>query len=426
MGAWSWRGRGRLVGALLAVGAASAGAQTLPAESVTAVAARPAVRDALAYLERSEAETLADQVALCEIPAPPFDERARAEAFRDRLRALGFADARIDAEGNVLAVWGDGARPIVVLSGHLDTVFPRGTDVRVRREGQVFRGPGIGDDCRGLAVVLAVARAMRRFDLRPRGTVVFVGTVGEEGPGNLRGVRHLVDRELPGRLDAFLSVDGAGWAVTKDAVGSVRLKVRYHGPGGHSWGAFGMPNPIHALGRAIAALADLRVPDRPRTTFNVGVIGGGTSVNSIAQEAWAEIDLRSESPDTLSAMERRVRQLLQAALAAERARWPRSTVPLALSVDTLGFRPAARQPVEAPWVQAAIAAARAVGGETPPLRAGSTDANWPLHRGIPALTITGGGRGSGAHSEAETFEAVESHRGPQWALLLVGALVGLR
>jgi len=426
MRAWRWWGRGRLVAGLLAAGSSGAAAQALPAQPVEAVAAQSVVREALAYLERSEPETLADQVALCEIPAPPFEERVRAEAFRDRLRALGFVDARIDAEGNVLAFWGDGSRPLVVLSGHLDTVFPRGTDVAVRRDGPWFRGPGIGDDCRGLAVVLAVARAMRRFDLQPRGTVVFVGTVGEEGPGNLRGVRHLVDHELRGRIDAFLSVDGAGWAITKDAVGSVRLRVRYRGPGGHSWSAFGMPNPIHALGRAIAAIAELQVPERPRTTFNVGIVAGGTSVNSIAQEARAEIDLRSESPDTLTALERRVRRLLEQARAAEQARWSGSGAPLELVVDTLGFRPAARVPAEAPWVQAAVAAARVVGGSSPPLRAGSTDANWPLHRGIPALTITGGGRGAGAHSESETFEAIESHRGPQWALLLVAALAGVR
>jgi len=309
-------------------------------------------------------------------------------------------------------------------------VFPEETDVKVKQEGTRLSGPGIGDDCRGLAVVLAVARAFEKADLQTTGTVYFIGNVGEEGPGNLRGVRHLFQSELKGKIDYFISVDGTGLGITSRAVGSNRYRVSYKGPGGHSYGAFGIPNPIHALGRAMGKIADLQVPGDPRTTFNVGVIEGGTSVNSIAFEAAMEIDMRSESPQSLAALDRQVQRILSDALAAENARWSgerAARARITMKIDTIGIRPAnSKQSDSAPIVSAAFAAAKALGFSTE-TGASSTDANLPMSLGIPAITIDGGGRGEGAHSLTESYDdGPNGWLGPQWAALIVAVLAGLR
>lgn len=386
-------------------------------------AARPAVRRALESLRTGNEWTLSQQASICEIPAPPFKERQRAEEFARRLRALGLQNVRVDGAGNVIAERpGVAARPLVVLSAHLDTVFPEGTDVRVRRAGDTLRGPGIGDNCRGLAVILAVARTMRDQRVRTAGTLVFVATVGEEGAGNLRGVRHLVDVELRDRIDYFIAVDGGGQGVTSAAVGSIRYKATFQGPGGHSYGAFGIANPIHALGRAVARLAELQVPTSPRTTFNVGVIGGGTSVNSIASEAWLDLDMRSASPVELQKLEAAARAALDSAVAEELARWPRSNVPLGVRIDTIGIRPAAAQPDTARIVRTAVETGRAA-GLSPRTSASSTDANYPMSRGIPSIEMDGGGSGQGSHSLEEIYvDGPYGYRGPQWVLRLVLAL----
>ena len=404
---------------LLAVAAAPACAQRRAATSMD-----PApVRAALELVRADNAWTLEQQRTICEIPAPPFKEQRRAEELARRFRSLGLRDVRIDAEGNVIATRpGRDAGPVVVLSGHLDTVFPEGTDVTVKVAGTRMTGPGIGDDCRGLAVLLAVARAMESAKVSTRGPILFVGTVGEEGPGNLRGVRHLYEKELPGKIDYFISVDGTGLDVTSGAVGSARYRVRYVGPGGHSYGAFGMPNPVHALGRAIALISELQVPAEPRTTFNVGVIGGGTSVNSIATEATMEIDMRSESAATLARTDSIVRRMLDSALASEHARWPRSTVRLRLVIDTIGLRPAGMQADTAHIVRTAVDAGRTL-GFTPTTGASSTDANVPIGLGLPGITIDGVGTGRGAHSPDEWYDDGErGWLGPQWALLIATRL----
>jgi acetylornithine deacetylase/succinyl-diaminopimelate desuccinylase-like protein len=397
------------------------------AQGVRAPLDHPRVRAGLEALRADNAWTLEQQVSLCEIPAPPFGEAARAAEYQRRLEATGLTNVRIDGEGNVIATRrGTGNGETVVLSAHLDTVFPEGTDVRVTRDGTLLKGPGIGDDCRGLAVVLAVARALERAQLRTRGDVLIVGTVGEEGPGNLRGVRHLFEKEFPGRINHFISVDGTGLGLTTAAVGSNRYRVTYRGPGGHSYGAFGMPNPIHALGRAMAKIADFPVPDRPKTTFNVGVLDGGTSVNSISATGVMDVDMRSESAAALDTIDRRFRRALAQALDEEHARWPRSPVRLTVEIDTIGIRPAGTQPDSAPIVRAALAAARALGFTTHP-SASSTDANVPIALGIPAITIDGGGRGQGAHSLGETYDDGEKGwQGPQWALLITVMLAGIR
>lgn len=392
--------------------------------SPAVLAARPEVRRALSRVEEREAETLDAQVELCEIPAPPFGEKDRAAEYRRRFAALGLADARIDAEGNVLGELSGGPGPVVVLSAHLDTVFPEGTDVSVSRDGDRFAGPGIGDDCRGLAVVLTVARTMLESSIEPAGTVIFVGTVGEEGPGDLRGVKYLFDEELTGRVDYFISVDGAGHGLTHAAVGSNRYEVTFTGPGGHSYGDFGAPNPIHALGRAIARIAEMEVPTDPKTTFSVGLVEGGTSVNSIAFATTMTVDLRSEDPAALAALDSRFRRAVEEALDEENSRWD-SPVELGVEVVGIGVRPAGFQPLDAPIVQAALAAAEEL-GFAPRSGASSTDSNLPISRGIPAVTVDGGGSGRGAHSLDETFDATGSHLGTQWALLLTLSLAGVR
>jgi len=403
-------------------------AQQQPGRDPIVPAQQARVRAALDVIRRDNAWTLEQQVSICEIPAPPFNEGVRAAEFVRRLEALGLSDVRIDAEGNVIAVRpGSGGGPSVMISGHLDTVFPEGTDVSVRREGTRFSGPGIGDDCRGLAVLLAIVRAFEEADLQTRGTVYFVGTVGEEGAGNLRGVRHLFTKEFPNReIDYFISVDGTGYGTTSGAVGSHRYRVSYVGPGGHSYGAFGMPNPLHALGRAIAGIADVQVPATPRTTFSVGIVRGGTSVNSISADGSMDIDMRSTSLDALRALDAQVMRVLHDALAAEHARWPDSDVRLQLKIDTIGIRPAGSQPNDAPIVRASLAAARAL-GLTSTTGSSSTDANLPMSLGIPAITIDGGGEGANAHALDEWYDdGAEGWKGPQWAALLVATLAGVR
>jgi len=386
----------------------------------------PALARALALLQTDNAWTLQKQVALCEIPAPPFKEQARGVAFRSELVALGYADARIDEVGNVVAeVQGAAKGPTVLIAGHLDTVFPEGTDVRVRQDGARLKGPGIGDDCRGLAVVLATARAVKQTGLRFAGRVIFVANVGEEGPGNLRGTRHLLGTSYKGQVDFFISVDGAGSDIVSRAVGSNRYNVHFVSPGGHSYGAFGMPNPIHAMGRAIATISDIQVPRVPKATFNVGIVSGGTSVNSIAMEAVMEVDMRSESAEELAKLDVQVRKAVHDAVAAEKARYPGSNKSLTVRLDTIGIRPTGAQSDDAPIVRAALAAAQKV-GLAPTIGASSTDSNYPISLGIPAITIDGGGDGSGAHSHDEWYEdGPAGYRGPQWALRIVAALAGI-
>ncbi|HZG43342.1 MAG TPA: M20/M25/M40 family metallo-hydrolase, partial [Longimicrobium sp.] len=368
------------------------------------------VRQALEYVRQTEPQTIEDQIAICQIEAPPFKEARRAEDLRARFAAMGLRNVRIDSVGNVIAERpGAPGEPAVVISGHLDTVFPEGTDVTVKREGTILRAPGIGDDCRGLAILLGIARAMDQAQVRTRGTIIFVGTVGEEGAGNLRGVRHLFSHELKDRVDYFISVDGTGLGLTRDAVGSHRYTVTFRGPGGHSYGDFGVPNPVHALGRAIAKVSEFQVPADPRVTFSVGVIQGGTSVNSIAMSAGMQVDMRSVDAGALQALDDRFQDAIREALAEENARW-RSGERLTVSVDTIGIRPAGSQPADAAIVRAANAAGRSLGFDVPAI-ASSTDANIPISLGIPAVTIDGGGKGGGAHSLSEWFDTADSHLG---------------
>jgi tripeptide aminopeptidase len=377
----------------------------------------PTIRAALDAVRKNEAAIVDEQVRLCEIPAPPFAEQARGLAYKAAFERLGLRNVRIDAVGNVLGERpGRQAKPHLVMSAHLDTVFPEGTAVKATRSGTGIAGPGIADDCRGLAVVLGVIRAMNEARVETGGPVTFVGTVGEEGLGDLRGVKHLFKTELAGRIDSFVSVDGAGTSITRTAVGSRRYRVTFKGPGGHSFGDFGIANPVHALGRAIATIAALEVPRDPKTTFNVGRVGGGTSVNSIAAEAWMEVDMRSSDTASLTAIDAKVVKALDQALADENARWS-GKGRLTMERKLVGDRPAGNTPASAPIVQAAIRASKALQIDAA-LEEGSTDSNIAMSLGVPAVTIDGGGSGTGSHSLEERFDSADSWKGTARALLL--------
>jgi tripeptide aminopeptidase len=379
-----------------------------------------AIESAVDGLRASEPQTIEDQIRLCEVEAPPFKETKRAQLYAQMFKDAGLTNVRIDKEGNVLGEKrGSKPRPHLVFSAHLDTVFPEGTSVTVKREGAILRGPGIGDDCRGLAVVLAVARAMVKGNIQTPGMITFVGTVGEEGLGDLRGVKFLFREGLKGQIDRFVSVDGTGLGITHTAVGSLRYRVTFKGPGGHSYGAFGMVNPIHALGRAMARIADFDVPREPKTTFNVGRIGGGTSVNAIPFEAWAEVDMRSADPAALKSIDAKFHKAVDEAVAEENARW--GSRQLTVDKALVGDRPAGGTPPESPIVLAAVSATKALGLMTT-LDEGSTDANIPMNMGIAAITIDAGGRGTGAHALDESFDSTSSWQGTQRALLIALAL----
>jgi tripeptide aminopeptidase len=396
-------------------------AQETPSAIGTRLMQDAAVKAALDRVKREEPHVLEEQVRLCEIPAPPFKETRRAEAYRQAFELLGLKNVRIDRVGNVLGERpGLAPRPHVVFSAHLDTVFPESTRVQTSRAGPVIKGPGISDDCRGLAVILGVVRALNEGNIQTPGTITFVGTVGEEGLGDLRGVKHLFNVELKGRIDRFVSVDGAGLGITHIGVGSLRYRVAFKGPGGHSYGDFGIANPVHALGRAIEKIADLQIPRHPKTTFNVGRIGGGTSVNSIASEAWMEVDLRSSDRAALTALDAGFQKSLDVALAEENERWG-NRGRLALEKTVVGNRPAGGTAPDAPVVLAAVSVTRALGLPVS-LVEGSTDSNFAMSLGIPAVTVDGGGSATGSHSLDEAFDTTDSWQGTARALLLAVAL----
>jgi tripeptide aminopeptidase len=396
-------------------------------ERVASLAADPRVQRALRIIEELEPRTLRDHVALTEIPAPPFQEEARARAYLRLLREAGVDTAFIDAEGNAVGIRrGRSGGRTLVLSGHLDTVFPEGTDVTVRMRGDTLYAPGVGDDTRGLVVVLTVLRALDAAALQTEGDVWFVGTVGEEGLGDLRGVKHLF-REGGPRIDAFISIDGGGNdRVVNAALGSRRYRATFRGPGGHSWGAFGLANPAHALGSAIRHFEVEAAPfvaAGPRTSFNVGVIGGGTSVNAIPYEAWMEVDMRSVDAERLLEIDALFRAAARRALEEQNAARRRGE-PLTLELELVGDRPSGEIDLATPFVQRALASVRHFGWEPQPQRS-STDANVPISLGIPAVTMGGGGVGGGAHSLHEWWLNEEGHLAIQRTLLLVLAEAGL-
>jgi acetylornithine deacetylase/succinyl-diaminopimelate desuccinylase-like protein len=417
--------RAGVVAPLLAMVVVSAGlggvTSAQRAGAVDALMQDARVSAALQAARDMEPRTLDDQVRFCEVPAPPFGEAPRGQVLRQAFVDAGLRNVRVDAVGNVIGDRpGRSSRPRLVVAAHLDTVFPEGTKTNVMRNGATLTGPGIGDNCRGLAVLVAIVRSLDAAAVQTTGPVTFVANVGEEGLGDLRGVRALFDDTLSGRIDRFVSIDNADLAVSAIGVGSRRYRVTFKGPGGHSFADFGLPSPANALGRAVARLADLRVSPNPRTTFNVGRIGGGTSVNAIPTEAWMEVDLRSAQSAALADLDARFQRIVDQAVSEENARWG-AAGRITVEKQLVGDRPAGSVPRTAPIVQTAEAVARALEVPVVPSEA-SSDANLPLSRGIPAIAIGGGGRSFGSHTPAESFDATDSWKGTQYAVLLTVAL----
>ena len=398
-------------------------------DSIDALMTEPRVRAARAHIERSDEVTLARQAALSAIPAPTGAEAARGARVAELFREVGLEDVKVDEVGNVRGWYGNGGPEkrdgCVVLSAHLDTVFGPELDVSVSRLGARLQGPGISDNARGLAALVAVAEALTRARVATARPVLFAATVGEEGSGDLRGVRHLFDGQ-PLRPHAFIALDGAGLErIVHRALGARRYRVTYRGPGGHSWAAFGVANPANAVGRATALLADLPTQLSPRSTCAVVRLGGGTGMNSIPQEAWLDLDLRSEDPRALAQLDETVQAALQQALEEENRHRTPSTAALALDVRRVGDRPSGITPRTHPLVQVAVAATHAVGREHQ-LACASTDANLPIALGVPAVALGAGGRAGDAHLPTEWYENEGGALGVVRALLVTAAMAEAR
>jgi len=387
------------------------------------------IRAARRHVERADDVTLARQAALSATPAPTGAEGARGARVVDLFREVGLADVGVDDAGNVRGWFGkngqgSGEGPVVV-AAHLDTVFGPEVDVRVKRRGQRLEGPGISDNARGLAALVAVAEALVATGVPTARPILFAATVGEEGSGDLRGVKYLLNgkRETGnGKPVAFIALDGAGLErVIHRALGSKRYHVTFRGPGGHSWAAFGVANPANAVGRAAALLADLPTVTAPRTTCAVVGLGGGTGLNSIPQDAWLDLDLRSEDPRALAQLDVTVRAALERAADDENRTRTKGTPPLRVEVRLVGDRPCGITPRAHPLVQAAIAANRALGHDAE-LTSASTDANAPIALGIPAIALGAGGKAGDAHLTTEWYENVEGALGIVRALLVTAAM----
>src|SRR6266571_1816295 len=392
--------------------------------AVSRLLAHERIRAARHHIERTDEGTLARQAALSAIPAPTGAEGRRAAHVAELFRTIGLCDVSVDHAGNVhgwLGKNGEKSAP-VVLAAHLDTVFGAEVDVAVDRRGQRLEGPGISDNARGLAALVAVAEAMVAARVPVARPILFAATVGEEGSGDLRGVKHLLNGKHDVTPAAFIALDGAGLdRVIHRALGSKRYHVTFRGPGGHSWAAFGVANPANAVGRATALLADLAPQQAPRTTCAVVRLGGGTGLNSIPQEAWLDLDLRSEDPRALAQLDVTVRAALDRAADDENRRRTASSPPLRLEIQLLGDRPSGATPRAHPLVQAAVAVNRALGRDAE-LASASTDANVPIALGIPAIALGAGGKAGDAHLATEWYENIEGALGIVRALLVTAAM----
>ena len=385
------------------------------------------IQRAIHFINQSAALFTAEHIRICEIPAPPFKEHERGNYFAARFAELGLADVHTDAIGNVIGFrYGATTTPLLVVSAHLDTVFPEHTNVQVKQIGTRLCAPGIGDNCAGLAALIAMIEALNAGNLKLSGSIAFVATVGEEGEGNLRGVRHLfTEGNLDHRITAFMSFDGPGAEfITHQALGSRRYRVTLSGPGGHSWSDFGVVNPVHALGRIIARLAEYPAPHEPRTTYNVGRIEGGASVNVIPESARLDVDLRSTNEAQLAQLEEFLLQAIQHAIRAENSLRAASGRSLHSDIKLIGHRPSGSLSSHSPLVKLAVEATQAV-GKRPILNCASTDANIPISLGIPAITIGAGGKGGDAHRLSEWYDPVGRDIGYQRALLLMLGMVGI-
>jgi len=418
--------------ALSLSGAAMAQVKPSPAEkTIQTIRNSTGFKAATANLDREYDRIVAETILLTEIPAPPFKETAKAQAYMAMLKTAGLSDAEMDAEGNVMGLRrgsGPAGAPLVVMAAHLDTVFPEETDVKVRREGTKLFAPGIGDDTHSLAVVLGYVRALDAAKIKTRRDILFVGNVGEEGPGDLRGTRYLFGKgKYKDRIGAFFSMDGTSpLVVTSGAVGSRRYRVTFKGPGGHSYGAFGLVNPMAAMGATVVEMNRIVTPTAPKTTYMTSVVGGGTSVNSIPDSIWLEVDMRSPGKAELAELDARFLQIVAAAVDQENAARSTRQGKISADVKLIGDRPTGTTRDDAEIVQVTAASVRAAGFQ-PLLNAGSTDSNVPISLGIPAVTIGSGAAGGGrAHAVDEwiVLYKPETLRGMTVGLAALLAMAG--
>jgi acetylornithine deacetylase/succinyl-diaminopimelate desuccinylase-like protein len=377
--------------------------------TVNRIVASQPFKTAAAALDSGHDQWVSDIVTITQIPAPPFKEEVRAKAFADMLRKRGL-DPKIDQQGNVLALRkGSVPGPVVVVAAHLDTVFPEGTDVTVKREGTKLMAPGVGDDSTGLATLLALIDAMNAGKVQTRSDILFVGDVGEEGLGDLRGMRYLFGKsEYKGRIGAFFSLDGGGLdSMTTGGTGSKRYRVTFKGPGGHSYGAFGIVNPMVALAQTVTELYRTDVPSNPKTTYSASVVGGGTSVNAIPAEVWLEVDMRSASADELAKLEQQFLAIVPKAVEAENAARSTEAGKVSATLEPIGDRPAGHTDPNADIIRFAEAAYRAE-GLTAHQGTSSTDSNIPMSLGIPAITMSRIADGGRAHAPDEWIDVAKA------------------
>lgn len=414
----------------LAADAAPAAKPSSADKTIEAIRKSAGFKAAQASLDAEHDRIVAETIQLTEIPAPPFKEKARGEAYLAMLKAAGLTDVEMDAEGNVMGLrrgMGAAGGPVVVLAAHLDTVFPEGTNVKVRREGTKLHAPGVGDDTHSLAVVLGYIRALDAAKIRTKKDILFVGNVGEEGPGDLRGTRFLFGKgKYKDRIAAFFSMDGTSAdRVTFGAVGSRRYRVTFKGPGGHSYGAFGLVNPMAAMGTTVVEMNRIKTPTQPKTTYMTSVVGGGTSVNSIPDAIWLEVDMRSESAEELAKIDGQFLAIVKAAVEQENAARSTRAGSITAEVKQIGDRPTGATKEDAEIVQMTSAAVKAA-GYTPILGASSTDSNVPISLGIPAVTIGSGGEGGRAHAVDEWIDVAkpESLKGMSVGLAALLAMAG--
>ncbi len=398
-------------------------------ERVRGLAARDDVARAMSICKEQVAEAMAEQVKIAEIESPTFAEKVRGEAVMELMRAYGLTDVVMDPSGNVVGRRpGTGSGPTLAIAAHLDTVFPAGTDLKVRREGNLYYGPGIGDNASGIRSMLQVLRALEGAGIRTEGDILFVGTVGEEGNGDIRGAKALFDGSR--KIDGFMALDMADVNTLQNgATGAHRWRLSIEGEGGHSYLDYGhVPSAIHAMCRAGALIADLDLPETPKTTYTIGTIKGGTTVNTIAAKCSVDVDLRSVDVAELAKLEETVLAAFEKAVELENAHWPKADAAhqLKLVKTQIGNRPAGLRPDNCPAVQAALAAMATMGIEVKQCRPSSTDANMPMSINIPAVCIGTGGVTNLEHSLKEFFDSTDMEKGPQLATLIALALVGIR
>jgi tripeptide aminopeptidase len=399
-------GHALVVGTLIAGPALAQEVAPAHMETVKRIVDSQSFKAAVDALQKDHDRWIGEVIKLTEIPAPPFKEQERAKAYMEMLKAHGLTDVEIDKEGNAMGVRkGTGDGPLVVVSAHLDTVFPEGTDVTVKRDGSRLAAPGISDDSAGLATLLSIVRAMNAAGIKTKSDIVFVGTVGEEGPGDLRGVRYFfTEGKYKDQVKYFFSLDGGGTpTMTNCGVGSKRYRVTYKGPGGHSYQAFGLVNPMAAMAQTVVEFYKIQTPTNPKTTYAASVTGGGTSVNSIPNEVWMEFDMRSVDAKELDRLEKRFLAIVNQSLETEN--FARSTKQGSVSADIklIGDRPAGRTDEKQDIVQIATAAFRA-NGIPPAYECASTDSNVPMSLGIPAVTIPRTGKADRFHSLDEWMD----------------------